>query len=135
MAAYNKFNVFAQKLTDASINFPSDTFKCALTNTLPTATNAVIADITQISGTNGYTTGGTATTITESASSGTVTEKGSTVVFTATGSMGPFRYAVFYDSTANVLIGWWDYGSAITLNSGDTFTVTFDPTNGILQLS
>lgn len=59
------------------------------------------------------------------------------VVFTASGSMGPFRYAILYDDTltGDPLIGYWDYGSSITLASGETFTVDFDATTGVLQLS
>ena len=53
--------------------------------------------------------------------------------------MGPFRYVVMYDNTATTplkpLIGWWDYGSSITLSSGDTFTVQLDAVNGVLQMS
>ena len=77
-------------------------------------------------------------TITSSAqSSGLYKLIGNDVVFTATGAVGPLRYAVFYNSTATNqdLIGWGDYGSSVTLASGDTFTVDFDATNGILQLS
>ncbi len=33
------------------------------------------------------------------------------------------------------LIGWWDYGSSITLNDTETFTVGFDATDGVLQIS
>lgn len=136
MAAYNKFNSFPQKLTDKAISFATDTFKVMLTNTTPLATNAVKTDITEITAGNGYTAGGTATTITESSSSGVVTEKGSAVTFTASGgSISTFRYAVLYDSTTNDLVGWWDYGSAISPATTETFTVTFDPTNGILQIS
>ncbi|SRR6266851_654205 len=135
-ASYNKFYSFPQKLTDKAISLATDTFKIMLTNVAPVATNAVKADLTEITTHNGYSAGGTATTITESAASGTVTEKGSTVVFTASGgTIGPFRYVVFYDSTTNDLIGWWDYGSSITLNDTETFTATFDGTLGIFQLS
>lgn len=97
-----------------------------------------MANITQIAGANGYTTGGTAVTITSSAqSSGTYKLVGSDVVFTASGgSMGTFRYVVLYNDTAtnDELIAWWDYGSGITLATGETFTVDFDATNGILQI-
>jgi hypothetical protein len=62
------------------------------------------------------------------------------VVFTAAGgSIGPFRYAVLYNDTptspADPLIGWWDYGSSITLADTETFTVDFDGTNGVLQIA
>jgi hypothetical protein len=44
---------------------------------------------------------------------------------------------VIYDSTpANkYLVGYWDYGSEVNLSSGNTFTVTLDATNGVLQLA
>jgi hypothetical protein len=57
--------------------------------------------------------------------------------WTASGAgFGPFRYAVLYNDTAasKGLIGWWDYGSSISLSAGDTFTVDFDPTTGVLTL-
>jgi hypothetical protein len=134
--AYNKFNSFVQKLTDGAINFSSQSFKVMLSNTAPVVTNAVKTDITEITAHNGYASGGATVTITESSTSGLVIEKGSTVVVTASGgTIGPFRYVVFYDATTNDLIGWWDYASSITLNDTETFTITFDATNGILQLN
>jgi hypothetical protein len=59
-------------------------------------------------------------------------------VFTAaSGTIGPFRYATLYNdtSTNDQLIGFWDYGSSITLQDTETFTVDFDATNGVLQLA
>lgn len=109
-----------------------------LTNTAPVATNSVKADITEITAGNGYTAGGTASTITDSTTSGTAKVTGANVVFTAAGgTIGPFRYAVLYNATTsgNPLISWWDYGSSITLNATETLTVSFDSTNGIFQIS
>lgn len=138
MATYNKFNVFTEDLIEGVHDFDAHTFKILLTNTAPVATNGVKADLTEISAGNGYTAGGTATTITTSRSTGTSKVAGSDVVFTATGAVGPFQYAVFYNDTptspADPLISWWDYGSAVTLANGETFTVDFDATNGIFQL-
>lgn len=133
MAAYNKFNDFSEQFTRGVHDFDAHTFKVALTNTAPTAANTVLADITQISGTNGYTTGGTATTITLSETTGTTTVQGTQVVFTAAGgSMGTFRYYVLYNDTAtspaDALIAWFDHGSAVTLADTETFTIKFNNT-------
>lgn len=139
MVAFNKFNQFTKDLLDGVHNFSSNTFKVALSNTVPVNTNTVLANITQIANGNGYTTGGTATTMSTSTSSGTAKATGTDVVFTATGAVGPFRYAVLYNDTptspADPLVGWWDYGSSISLANGDTFTVDFDATNGILTVA
>lgn len=140
MAVYNKFNVFTKDLIDAKHNFGSNTFKVMLTNTAPVSTNSVKADLTEITsgGTTGYTAGGNSVTITESTASGVAKVVGANTTFTAsTGGIGPFQYAVLYNSTTsgNPLISWWDYGSSITLASTETLTVSFDATNGIFQVS
>lgn len=135
MATYNKFNDFSEQLANGAQNFASDTYKVALSNTAPVATNTALANITQISAGNGYTSGGTATTITLSETTGTTTVSGTQVVFTASGgSIGPFRYVVLYNDTTTTpvnkpLVAWWDYGSSITLADGETFTVKFSNTS------
>lgn len=137
MAVFNKFNSFVEAMAEKVHNLGADTLKVVLTNSAPVAANTQLSNITQIANGNGYTTGGTTATLTSSAqSSGLYKLVLADVVFTATGSMGPFRYAVLYNDTAtnDELIGWWDYGSSITLASGETFTVDFDPTNGVLTV-
>lgn len=112
-----------------------------LTLTAPTSSNAVKADLTEISAGNGYTAGGTAATISSSAqSSGTYKLVLADVTFTASGgAIANFRYAVLYNDTptspADPLIGYWDYGSTVTLASGESFVVDFDGTNGVLQIA
>lgn len=138
MAAFSKFNSFVEAVAEKKHNLGADTLKVVLTNSAPVATNTQLSDITQIANGNGYTTGGTAATISSSAqSSGTYKLVLADVVFTATGAVGPFRYAVLYNDTAtnDELIGWWDYGSAVTLANTDTFTVDFDATTGVLTLA
>ena len=137
MATFNKFDSFVEALAEGKHNLETDTLKVVLTNSAPAAANTQLSDITQIANGNGYTTGGATATQTSSAqSSGTYKLVCSDVVWTASGSLGPFRYAVLYDdtSTGDLLIGYWDYGSGLTLASSDTFTVDFDGTNGVLQL-
>lgn len=139
MVAFNKFQPFIEYSMEGAMNLGSDTLKVMLTNSAPSASNGLKADLTEISSGNGYTAGGTAATISSSAqTSGTYKLVLADVVFSASGgSVGPFRYAVLYDDTSasKVLIGYWDYGSSITLASGETFTVDFDATNGVLQAS
>lgn len=139
MATFTKFNSFVEAVAEKTHNLGSDTLKVALTNSAPSAANTVLANITQISGTNGYTTGGTATTISSSAqTSGTYKLVITDVVFTASGgSIGPFQYIVLYNDTAtnDELIGYYDYGVALTITNGNTFTVDFDATNGVLTIA
>lgn len=128
MAAFNKLNSFAAYMPNGGVNLSSDTIKVMLTNTAPVSTNTTYTSISgnELANGNGYTTGGAAVTVSSSTqTSGTysmVLSAGPT--WTATGSMGPFRYVVIYDSTTGPLIGWWDYGSSLTLASTNTFTVT-----------
>jgi len=139
MASFNKFQPFVEALAEGKHNLGSDTLKILLTNSAPVNTNAVKADLTEISAGAGYSAGGTAVTgITSAQTGGTYKLVGSDVVFTASsGTIGPFRYAVLYNDTAasDELIGWWDYGSGVTLADGESFTVDLHPTNGILTLA
>lgn len=137
--SFNKFQAFVQDLGRKVHNLNSDTLKVALSNTAVVNTNAVLADITQITAANGYSSGGTTMGSTSySQSSGVAKLAGSNVVFTASGgSIGPLRYAVLYNSTAagGPLIGWWDYGSSVTITTGNTFTVAPTDTTNVLQVS
>jgi hypothetical protein len=138
MASFNKFNSFVEALSEKVHNLGSDTLKVMLTNTQPAATNAVKSEITEISAGSGYTSGGATLSVTSSnQTSGTYKLVVSDVTFTATGSLGPFRYVVMYNDTATnkELIGWYDYGSSITLSTGETFTIDFDQTSGVLTLT
>lgn len=141
MATFNKFNQFVEDVAEKVHNLGADTLKVMLTNSAPLATNSVKADLTEISAGNGYTAGGTAASISGSAqASGTYKLTLADVVFTASGgTIGPFRYVVLYNDTptspADPLIAWWDYGSSITLQAGETFTVDFDASAGVLTIA
>jgi hypothetical protein len=60
------------------------------------------------------------------------------LVLTASGAVATFRYVVLYNDTptspADPLIGWYDYGSAVTLANGETFTIDFDGAGGVLTI-
>jgi hypothetical protein len=153
MATYNKYQIFAEDILkkvhdligDAtSPPVSADVLKVALTNTAPNAsTHAVRADITELGAGNGYTSGGKVTQNVGTRSGGTVTVTGVKVVFTASGgTIGPFQYVVLYNDTptspVDPLIAWWDRGSALTLQDGETFSVKFnnsDTTGNIFTLA
>ena len=129
MATVTKFQDYSEQFARGIHDWDAHTFKVALTNSAPVATNTVLGDITQISGTNGYTTGGATTTIGVSESSGTTTVTGTQVSWTASGgSVGPFQYMVLYNDTSasDNLVAFWNHGSAVTLSSGDSFTFKFN---------
>lgn len=102
-----------------------------LSNTAPNAaTHTVKADAAEIAAGNGYTAGGADTQNDGTRTGGTLTVTGVDIVWTAAGgTIGPFRYAILYNDTPTVpadpLIGWYDYGSSITLANGETFTLDF----------
>ena len=141
MATFNKFQAWTEHVTEGVHDHSADTLKVMLTNTAPVATNSVKADLTEISAGNGYTAGGTQATVSSSSqTSGTYKLVLADVVFTASGgAIGPFQYAVLYNDTptspADPLIGWWDYGSARTLQSGESFTVDFNASTGVFTLA
>jgi hypothetical protein len=143
MAAFVKFFAFVEHLAEGVHNLQTNSLKVYLTNTAPNqTTHALKADLAEISTGNGYTAGGLAVTVTSSAqTSGTYKLiSTSNPQFAASGgSIGPFRYVVLWNDTPasplDPLIGYWDYGAAVTLADGETFTVDFDDVNGILQIA
>ena len=137
-----KFNKFLEALAEGGHNLGSDTLKFALSNTAPTAASDTVfapggAHPPPVAA-NGYTTGGHTATVDSSAESGgTYTLACTTdVVITATaGGIGPFRYVILYNDTSatDLLVSYYDYGSSITLASGETFTI--DVTASLLTIT
>lgn len=131
MAAFNKFQQFVEDLGLKKHDLNADTLKIYLSNAVPSASlDAVKVDLAEITAGNGYTAGGEDTLNTYTETAGTGSCVGTDVTWTASGgSIGPFQYVVLYNDTQTVpadpLIGWWDYGSALTLNAGESFTTDF----------
>lgn len=134
MATFNKFHSFVEALSEKVHNLGSDTLTVALTNTVPVNTNTVLANITQISYTNLSTR--VLAGVTSAQTSGTYKLDADDLVLTASGTVAQFRYVVLYNDTAasDELIGWYDYGAAVDLLNGETFTITWDAA-GILTLA
>ena len=142
MPALVKYDCFVENLAEKVHNLGADTLKAALTNTAPTAASDTVWNSATTApppaAANGYTTGGNTLVVTSSAqTSGTYKLVITDSVFTASGgSIGPFRYVIVYNSTAsNAVIGYYDYGSSITLATGETFTIDFDGSDGVLTIA
>lgn len=136
--ALTKINSFVEKLAEKVFNLGSDQLKIALTNTAHTASWTQLSDLTQVSYTN--LSGATPLNLTTSSSaqtSGTYKLVIADLTLTATGTVGPFQYIYIYDDTAtnDELIAYYNYGSAVTLQNGDTFIIDFDGTNGVLTIA
>lgn len=133
MASLNKFNQFSEDLAKGvhQLHAAGHTLKAYLTNATPdAAADLVKADLAEISAGNGYTAGGVDIENDASETGGTTTVTAVNKTITASGgTIGPFRFAVIYNDTptspADPLIGWYDYGSAITLQDGEPFTLAF----------
>jgi len=145
MATFNKINDFVVNAVH-NMDLESDQIVVALSNTAPSAEttnpttdgNGVLANVTEIAYTNCSTRNVTTTSSTQT--SGTYKLVLTDITLTASGGdVGPFRYVYIYNDTvatpADPLIGYYDYGLSLTLNDGDSFTLDFSATDGVIQVS
>ena len=135
MASFVKIHSFVENLAEKLIDLSGAELTIALTNTAHTAAWDELADLTEVSYTN--CSARVITVSTSAQTTGTYKLVCADLTLTATGAVGPFQYVYIYDdgSTGNKLIAYYDYGSAVTLASGDTFKIDFDGTNGVLTIA
>lgn len=144
MATFTKLNGFVEHLAEKVHNLGADTLTVALSNTAPgsestpptgATTACILANVTQISYTN--CSARAITTSSSAQTSGTYKLTLADLTLTASGTVGPFRYVYIYNDTAtnDELIGYYDYGSSITLNSTETFLIDFDGAAGALTVA
>jgi hypothetical protein len=145
MASFNKVNDAVLNMVH-NMDLESDQFVAALSNTAPASEtsnpasdgNGILGNVTEVSYTN--LSSRNITTTSSSQTSGTYKLVLADLTVTASGgSVGPFQYLYIYNDTvtspADPILGYYDYGSALTLNDGDSFTFNFDDSNGVIQLS
>jgi hypothetical protein len=139
--AFSKFNSFVGDLGLKALNLNTDTLFILLTNTAPVAGDTIVdtsvtpcvvkstSNAAEVAAASGYTKKGFQLTGQSfSQSAGVAKLYAAKALWTAGASIGPFRYAVLFDDTAGAaasrpVIGFWDYGSSVTLGIGDTFQV------------
>ena len=146
MASYVKVNDFVEHLAEGAHDLDTDQLVVALSNTAPGSEasnplsdgNGLLANVTEIAYTNLSTRNITLSASTQTG--GTYKLVLTDLVLTASGgAVATFRYIYIYnDGTvvlANPLICHYDYGSALTLNDGESLTLDFDAANGLLQVA
>ncbi len=144
MASFNKVNDFVVNAVH-NMDLATDQIKVALTNTAPGSEssnptadgNGIVGNLTEIN--YGNCSSRNVTTSSSSQSGGVYKLVVADLTLTASGTVGPFRYIYIFDDTvtspADPIIGYYDYGTSLTLNNGDTFTLDFSPSNGVIQLT
>jgi hypothetical protein len=145
MATFSKVNDFVENAVH-NMDLESDQIVVALSNTAPgtetsdptTDGNGVLANVTEITYTN--LSSRNVTTSSSGQSAGTYKLVLADLTLTSSGgSTGPFRYVYLYNDTvatpADPIIGYYDYGSSLTLNDGDSLTIDFSAANGVLQIA
>lgn len=145
MATFNKVNDFVKNAVH-NMDLESDQIVVALSNTAPASEtnnpasdgNGILANVTQIAYTNLSSRNVTTTSSTQT--SGTYKLVLADITLTSSGgATGPFRYVYLYNDTVTTpgdpLIGYYDYGSSLTLNDGDSLTVDFSAANGVIQIA
>lgn len=138
MATYVKFNSFVEALAEKAHNLASDQIKVALcaTANAPVAGNTVLADLVEIAYTN--LSSRNITTVSSGQTAGTYKLVLDDLTLTVSGgAVAAFQYIVLYNDTAagKELIGFYDYGSSVSLADGDQFILDFSPTNGVIQIA
>lgn len=126
---YDKFKErFTNKEHDlfGTAGSTSDTCKWALSNSAPSvSTHDVLADVTELSTSGGYTAGGQSSANVGTRSTGTVSVASSQVTWTGSGGGFTARYAILYNDThaSDALIGYLDYGSSQAIAASEQLVV------------
>lgn len=140
MASFVKIDKFVLNLGKKVFNLSTDQLKVALTNTAPTASTVnQYSDLTSPLATTNL-SGATPFNITTTSftqTSGTAKLVLADLTLTATGAVGPFRYAVIYSDTAtnDEIIGYYDFGGSVTMATTETFIIDFSATTGALTIN
>ena len=135
-SVYSKYTAGVESLLENG-NAGTDVWKIALSNTINLANTTFVAGTTDLATANGYTAGGNTCTTTSSSQTGGVFKLvlASPATWTSTGAGFTYRYAILYNSTLNIPIGSWDYGSSQTATAGETVQIVLDATNGVFQVT
>lgn len=152
MAQFNKLPGFVQHLAHGvhNLSVGGNQLVLALSNVAPgsestpptgSAANCILGNVTQVSYTSCSSRSLSVTGSSQTAGVFKLTIADITLTCSVTpGSIvGPFRYLYIFNDTStspvDPLLGYYDYGTSLTLLEGDSFTVDFSDSNGVLTLT
>ena len=127
MVAATKFHQVVEDKEEGVYTSSTDQFTVALCThaNIPVVTNTVLANLTEIAYTN--LSSRNITTSSSGQTTGTFTQLFTDLVLTASGAVATFRHVIIYNNTPSSpldpLVFWFDYGSDLTLASGETLTL------------
>lgn len=132
-AVFIKVNSLTSALASKVHNFGSDQLMVALTLSAPLVTNTQLSNLSEISYTN--ISSRVLTLVSSAQVNGLYTLILASLTLTASGAVGPFRYATIYNNTATnkELLGFYDAGTSISMTSGQVFLLSLDQTKGVFQ--
>jgi len=135
-SVYTKYTAGIESLLKG-INSGTDVWKVALSNTINIADTTFTSGTSDLPTAGGYTAGGNTCTTTSSSQIAGLFKLvlASPATWTASGVGFTYRYAILYNSTLNVPIGLWDYGSSQIVTAGETVQVVLDASAGVFQVS
>jgi hypothetical protein len=152
-SAIAEFYCFSQDLAQGKHNLAGDAIRVMLTNDEPDQADTHVnteggvcilegeSEAVEVAAGDGYAKGGPAVVVSSSEqTAGAYKLVIATLLIPALGSpLGPFRYAVFYNSSKGMpatrpAIGWADYGESTTLDIGQSFAIGFDQDDGLFTL-
>ncbi len=127
-ASYVKVTAANEDLAEG-INAGTDQWAVALSASAP-AGKTFVSGTTDLATSGGYTAGGANVSTTSSGMNGSdfVLVLADPAVWTGSGGGFTFRYALLVNKTNNIVVGYWDYGSAQAVAAGETVTVDLDQT-------
>ena len=135
-SVYSKYTAGVESLLEGT-NSGSDVWKVALAATINLSDTTFVAGTTDLATAGGYTAGGNTCTTTSSSQTAGLFKLvlASPATWTSTGAGFTYRYAILYNSTLNIPIGSWDYGSSQTVSAGETVQIVLDASAGVFQVS
>jgi hypothetical protein len=136
ISVYTKYTAGVESLAEGT-DVQTAVWKIALSNSINLADTTFTPGTSDLPTAGGYTAGGNDATLVSSSQAAGIFKLvlNSPAMWTATSAGFTYRYAILYNSTLNVPIGFWDYGSSQLISASETVQIVLDAINGVFQIT